>query len=249
MKSAALAIVLSACVPGFPQQEASVPQFEVASVKPAAPVTARYRGGTGPWTISTNPGVLVMTNVTLHTLIHYAYDLSDRQFSGEPGWIASETYDVRGKASYPATREELYLMLRKLLADRFQLRFHWETQSMWIYSLVVSKGGPKFHEATEATSTGSAGFSSMTMETFAKMISGSAATEFTQPLDRTGLKGKYDLAAINVRQAPTEAQVGMSLIDAWVEAMPRQLGLELKREKAPVRIFVIDHVGRVPSAN
>jgi uncharacterized protein (TIGR03435 family) len=39
-------------------------------------------------------------------------------------------------------------MLRQLLADRFQVRFHREPKEMGIYALTVAKGGPKLKPST-----------------------------------------------------------------------------------------------------
>ena len=38
-------------------------------------------------------------------------------------------------------------MLRSLLADRFQLKFHREMKEMPVYDLVIDKNGPKFKES------------------------------------------------------------------------------------------------------
>jgi len=224
----------------------AAPEFEVASVKPAAPTAARGRGGTGPWGIKVDPGLVTFTNVTLKILIHYAYGMTgdasdDQHITGGPGWVDGQTYDVSGKAGSASSRDDLMLMLRKLLADRFQLKFHWEQKEGFVYSLVVSKGGPRFHEAKEGA-TGPM-LTHATMAQFAMGLVGAEATGYTSAVDRTGLTGTYDLT---MKLSP---EPGMGPMDAWVAAMPSQLGLELKREKGTIQMFNIDHVEKTPSAN
>jgi uncharacterized protein (TIGR03435 family) len=38
-------------------------------------------------------------------------------------------------------------MLQPLLAERFRLKFHWETKNLPVYELVVAKDGSKLHES------------------------------------------------------------------------------------------------------
>jgi uncharacterized protein (TIGR03435 family) len=47
------------------------------------------------------------------------------------------------------TKEQFRLMLQNMLAERFHLVVHHETQNFPGYDLVVADGGPKFKEATE----------------------------------------------------------------------------------------------------
>jgi uncharacterized protein (TIGR03435 family) len=236
---------LSLTMAAFGQPAA--PEFEVASVKPAAPVVSRGRGGgTGAWGINVDPGLVTFTNVTLKILIHYAYGMTgeasdDPQITGGPSWLDGQTYDVSGKATSAAGRDEMMLMLRKLLADRFQLKFHWEPKEAFVYSLVVGKGGPKFHEAKDDGNPRA--LTHVTMAQFAMMLMGTEATGHTRAIDRTGLTGTYDLT---MKLAP---EPGVSIMDAWVAAMPSQLGLELKRDKGTIQMFTIDHVEKTPSAN
>lgn len=151
--AAMVALIVAATCPlsGIQEHEAKA-EFEVASVKVAQSTLGASRGGIGPWNVKAGPDSLVMTNVTLRMLIHYAYHLpgypdSDNRISGGPTWLDSATFDINAKAPGKASREELNLMLRPLLADRFQLQFHWLTKDVALYALVIGKGGIKFREA------------------------------------------------------------------------------------------------------
>jgi uncharacterized protein (TIGR03435 family) len=60
----------------------------------------------------------------------------------------SERYDVTAKAEDGASaRDQLQLMTRTLLEDRFKLILHHETKEVPVYVLLAGKGGPKLTEA------------------------------------------------------------------------------------------------------
>src|SRR5437016_12640136 len=143
----AVGIALTARAPAQPVATPEKPlSFEVASLKPAAPgaqggIIRPMRGNQS----------YVATNMPLRVLIRIAYGVSDRQLSGGPSWIDTETFDMDAKAEKPATVDELHLMLRTLLEERFQLKVHKETKEQAVFALVVDKGGPKMkvHEPVE----------------------------------------------------------------------------------------------------
>lgn len=67
------------------------------------------------------------TNVTLSMLIQRAYNLGSK-ISGGPKWLDSDRFDLEAAASNPTKVKEaqLYSMLQKLLAERFQLKIHFQ---------------------------------------------------------------------------------------------------------------------------
>jgi uncharacterized protein (TIGR03435 family) len=125
-------------------------KYEVVSVKP-------NKSGNFGRTQITSDG-LTMPNVSLQFLIQFAFGIQDFQFSGMPGWLNSERFDIDAKMD-PAVADALQKlspddqklarqkMLQALLADRFQLTIHRETRELQVYSLTVAKNGPKLHEA------------------------------------------------------------------------------------------------------
>ncbi len=75
-----------------------------------------------------------------------------QQIKGIPGWVASERFTIDAKADGPAITEMMRgPMMRPVLAERFKLKFHWETRDAPVYELGVAKGGPKL-QSTAATS-------------------------------------------------------------------------------------------------
>jgi uncharacterized protein (TIGR03435 family) len=138
-----------------PQTGAAGPAFEVASIKPNNSGDGRVMMGLQPG------GRFTATNVPLRLLIRNAYQLQDFQIVGAPSWIASERYDIVAKAEDGAPPEtpsldrtgpnRNQLMIRALLAERFQLVAHNETRELPIYALVVARGdgklGPDLHKS------------------------------------------------------------------------------------------------------
>ena len=123
---------------------ASSPAFEVASVKPAK------SGGLPPFVRS--PGRFTM-RAPLRVLIQNAYQLlQDAQVVGGPSWLTSDRFDINATVAGNPPPEQIPLMLRALLADRFKLVVHTETRELPIYALVLAgrdgKLGARIRPAT-----------------------------------------------------------------------------------------------------
>src|SRR5437016_1341336 len=117
------------------QIDLAKPAFEVASVKPSAP------GGSGGG-MRPGPTGLTAKNVTLLFCIRIAYEVQDDQVSG-PSWLSTEQYDIAARTDAPVSQNQLRLMLRTLLAERFRLVLHREERIRSVYTLVVAKDGPR----------------------------------------------------------------------------------------------------------
>jgi len=115
-------------------------EFEVASVKPAAPGVRKgsMRGGPG----SGDPGQFTIVSYPLQRLILFAHSLRDDQLKA-PEWMQSEMYDIVAKVPPGATAGQARIMLADLLRARFQMTFHHETVDRTVYDLSVAPGGPK----------------------------------------------------------------------------------------------------------
>jgi hypothetical protein len=113
------------------------PAFDVASVK-----TNKSGGGfINLGNLGQSGSLYRATNVTLNILITAAYQLKPQQISGLPDWGSSEHFDIDARAADNTGIDQKRLMLQSLLADRFKLAAHHETQLRPIYALVVSKAG------------------------------------------------------------------------------------------------------------
>src|SRR5438093_5376950 len=123
------------------------PAFEVASIK-------QNNSGDGRVMMQLQPGGrFTATNIPLRLLIRNAYQLQDFQIVGRPSWIGSERYNIVAKAEDGTPPEtpsidrtgpnRIQLMIRSLLAERFQLVVHNETRELPIYALVVARSDGK----------------------------------------------------------------------------------------------------------
>ena len=144
------------------------PQFEVAQVRQAKPAPGRVYER-----ITTDPGRLTGSGVTLKQLIFEAYDMPYYRIFGGPAWLESETYDLEAKAETAVSLNQLKLMLRGLLADRFKLSLHRETRELKFYALTVAKNGPKLQAAKEGDRSSAQGLERFRgdMEEFAHLLS------------------------------------------------------------------------------
>ena len=115
--------------------------FEAASVKPNI-------SGENDTSMRPQPsGRFTATNAPLQLLVTYAYQLQQFQLQGAPGWLRTDRFDVIATlgAETPAAPvgsdqpTPMMLALRTLLADRFKLAVHWETQELPIYALVLAR--------------------------------------------------------------------------------------------------------------
>ena len=123
--------------------------FEVASIKPAAPMeSGRFMVGISGGPETPDPVQMTFTNVSLSNLIQTAWDVKEYQISG-PAWLQSVRFDISAKVPAGATKAQSKIMLQNLLADRFKLVLHHSTKEESIYALLVAKGGPKLKEAVD----------------------------------------------------------------------------------------------------
>jgi uncharacterized protein (TIGR03435 family) len=130
---ACLLVILAFC--------ARAQEFEVASIKPAAPDERRMFMGPGPG------GGISVTNLTLKQMIQTAWRIMPFQISGPPAWIDSARYKVVAKPEKKPAPEENRRMLQALLKDRFQLAIHPETKEMPVYALVLARKDGKLGES------------------------------------------------------------------------------------------------------
>jgi uncharacterized protein (TIGR03435 family) len=270
----AAAILLAS--PIYAQSAQAPLTFEVASIKPSA---SDLRGAT----FQIQPGGgLKVAGATLRSLLTFAYDVRDFQVSGGPGWIDSDRFDILARVerssaaenapAYPRQMsdeqrrtgfQQMRERVKALLAERFQLTIHRESKEQTIYALVVGKNGSKLQEtkgdAGPMLRRGRGQITGQGIEM--QMLASSLANQVGRPIvDRTGLKGRYDIklewtpdpgqdpgplgAPPGVEPPPPPDPNGPSLFAALQE----QLGLRLESQKGPAEMLVIDRVER-PSEN
>src|SRR5258708_3641046 len=110
----------------FCQSSVMAPEFAAALIKPDG-VGTNEGVGKGREIIETNPGSLKMQNIRLSSALTWAYRIQPNQISGPDG-IYSERYVIIARTESAVPDEQLRLMLRKLLIDRFRMSVHWVTK-------------------------------------------------------------------------------------------------------------------------
>jgi uncharacterized protein (TIGR03435 family) len=126
----------------FCQTPAARSEFEVASVKASAPLSAD-----GQFSVGVHiDGAMVRCNyLTLRNYLTMAYDVKDYQLIA-PDWMGADHFDIVAKRPDGSGDQDLRGMVASLLADRFKLVMHRETRDLPAYALVVGKGGLKIKE-------------------------------------------------------------------------------------------------------
>jgi bla regulator protein BlaR1 len=242
-----------------PQSRAQSPaggaavSFAAASIKPSVLWKAIGEGSHRSH-IEYSPASLSMWNVSLGDCVQWAYGVKFYQVSG-PNSLDAERYDILAKASAPASVLQLRSMLQQLLAERFRLTLHRDTRELPVYELIVAKSGPKLPaakadgdlpvravESLPRVQDGSFVFQETTMAEFAEKLSLLRGIE-RPVLDRTGIKGVYDIILRSAASAILQEN-GPSLLTLVQE----QLGLKLAPARDPIEVLVIDHSEK-PSEN
>ena len=238
------------------------PEFVVATIKPSRPDAPRGGYGIRGQDVTT-------TNVTVNWMIKLAYNVHANQIAGAPSWVDSERYDTVGRSDTPGepSRDQMKLMIQKLLVDRFQLKFHTEKKELPVYAMVVAKGGPKISvSAGDPNAFPGIGFGREpgVISLFGRntglngVANGLQSNILDKPVvDQTGLTGRYDF---QLRFTPDAIQLanfgGLGPANAAdpnpppdiFTAFEQQLGLKLQATKAVVDVMVIDRIER-PSPN
>ncbi|HXW55209.1 MAG TPA: TIGR03435 family protein [Candidatus Cybelea sp.] len=209
---------------------AASPSFEVASIKP------NRSGAPNRFIQLGDPSRFTTTNIPAKDLLEFAYHLQPFQISGGPGWIESQGYDIEAKVDDTVARDleklpreqrmdQIRLMLRSLLEDRFKLKVSHETKELPVYALVVAKGGPKLTPAAAPPaqpaganaprgprglgimmSPGEIRSTGMPIRTLAEVLARQPEIGGRLVLDQTGIDGNYDFTLHWAAQSPRAQQ-------------------------------------------
>jgi len=226
--------------------------FDVASVKRSTRVAGRDT--VSPITITFTG--LTAHNVTLKRLLGHAYGVQPFQVSGGPGWLDSNEYDVEARVSAAVPRDQMYAMLRSLLAERFELQVHVGSVAKQVYELTPDRGGVRIPPVKEGETPKTADsifrgdmrqFSyflgvQLSIPPIEDPTRPSFATGPPMPvLDRTGLDGIFEIATVR-------PEAGADMFTLWQRAL-RELGVRLVVRDATLESVVIDAASPTPRAN
>lgn len=249
--------------------EANVdPNFEVATIKP------NNTGATSMQGLTLRGRNFETRASSLADLISFAYEAQVKQIVNAPEWYDKDRYDISAVPEQEGSPnpEQVRIMIRKLLTDRFGLKFHREKREMSAYVLTVAKDGSKLKPTQIQGTLPGIGIRPGTGGITLNVIN-AAIPDFTgflqilvldRPVvDKTGLTGRYDFQCTF---APDDSQFGghppqlpkptnsngssgaETTAPSLYDAFQQELGLKLAAEKTGVDAIVIDHLEK-PSAN
>jgi uncharacterized protein (TIGR03435 family) len=226
--------------------------FEAASIRlhaPAVDVPVLKNPDVNPIQISGNRVTLQM--VGLKSLVVAAYSVKEYQVSGGPRWASEfdSVYDIAAKTEADAAQsmDQVRLMLRSLLAERFHLKLRRESRELPVYNLVVvksvGKSGLKLKEASE-TLPPTPGMRRGSMGQLAALLS----LMVERPvIDKTGLAGIYEYSN-GLTLLDMGAQDSAGITAGTLTAIQETLGLRAEPAKAALEMLVIESAEK-PSEN
>lgn len=217
-------------------------RFDVASVRPNTLDDRIVTIDPGP------NGRFSARGYSLKLLIQHAYTVKGFQIGGGPGWLDVDRYDILARGRSDATPEQLRLMLRALLEERFALRVHRIQKEMPGFELSVTGAQSKLKPSGASNenadmrrdATGALVANGISMPAFATIVSAYLAKPV---VDKTRLPGLYDFRILwteRADQVPDAESTGVSLISALRD----QLGLKLTSKRVTAEVIVIDRAAK-----
>jgi uncharacterized protein (TIGR03435 family) len=201
---------------------------------------------------------------TLYELIRLAYQLGPHEIAG-PAWLSDRRYEVTAIVPPGTTKEAVPVMLRHLLAERLGLKTHWEERVRPVRALLVAETGHKLIEAEGEEKKEDVKIAGMTikashyrtagrffsaaldLDILAEYLSG----ELKEPvMNATRLDKRYRVDAHwtpNPRQGFAPGSHGSD--SEYPQALLKQLGLRLEKQRLPTKMLVVDHANLLPTAN
>ena len=234
--------------------------FDVVSIKP-------NKSGEGRRSIGGSGAGWRMVNVSAAGLILTAYPGRTDELLGAPAWVTSERWDVDARATFEPSRDQERIMLRTLLADRFKLAAHVETQQRPIYNLVVARAdgrlGPRLRRIEidcetfkrpavardapppPANEPPPCSFRMSAGSTVMMTSGGRTLQSLADVLSPMAGRPVFDRTGLTGYYAFTLEHAGLGTDDASLfTALQEQLGLKLEAGRASIEVLVVDRVER-----
>lgn len=255
--TAAIAVAQNSSPPSTTPAESLA--FEIVTIKPS------HAPG---WNMYPTPDGYHGIGVSLRQLVREAYGVFDNNLLvGGAAWIDNDKFDIDAKfdpSNIPNAKDLTYRqradMLRAVLADRFQLKVHFEQKTFPVYNLVIATTEPKLKEAppehlhsapwggpTCLHTRGRAGMMAVEGCGAGALADSLSYDSGRKVIDKTGLTGRYDFE-LHWTPDNTPADSPLAGGPSIFTALQEQLGLKLEPATAPLDVLVIDSAQK-PSGN
>jgi uncharacterized protein (TIGR03435 family) len=223
-----------------------------------------------------------MRNATIFDMIEFAYGLGEQDddrenaaIVGGPTWIDFDRFDI--SAMIPSLKtpgllagptdsanplidpnDQMRPVLKRVLVERFHLKYHTENRPLPGFVVTIAKEGPKLTEAKnpavanechgERDKANPVQYKlTCTSETVGQFVS-TLDQAFPHPImDRTGLTKPYDFT-LKLALGP-DVHTRDDLARVYTDAFNKQLGLVVMHGDVPQPAYVVDAVDRTPTAN
>ncbi len=212
--------------PSVAWQAPTAPAFEAASVR-----FVRTGGGSANPII--DPGRFRCPAIAPMHLLRMAYKLKPYQIVGGPAWLEEDRYAINAKAESPADLDQMRLMLRGLLIERFKLSFHRETKEVAGYAIVVGRGGPILRSSSGGDPKHS---HSVTFESVADVIQVATLYYGCPIADETKITAPMDISVdiSAYMEDPNRGSKQREYGDYEVNEALRKAGLKLESRKQKI---------------
>jgi uncharacterized protein (TIGR03435 family) len=271
-----------ASAPASAETAAYVPTmtFDVATVRESKPTPPFNVGGSfQPF----NSSHVHFQNVSLMNLMQWSYGIDELRIEWPkdlPPDMLQAKFNVEAKADAETDERMAKLsaddielehrhMLQTMLAERFNLKAHWQTRDAKTYDLVVVKPG-RLKESTGAAPSeedlkfwngkpvpalydkgnATGGIEHIAHAASMTEIVKELAFWFRHPItDKTGLTGKYDFDVKSYQVYTNDRKDDET--NPWqtlAQAIQEQIGLKIVPTHGPVPMLVVEHV-ESPSEN
>jgi len=245
------------------QQAANpLPAFDAASVRPFTLPAGGWAWGKPDM----DPQYFRIKGAPLRYIILTAYGLDDFQLTGLPDWAAHEFFTINATTDAPASPDQMLLMLRRLLTERFHLQVEESEKEQPVWAIVAAPGGPKMTpraddekcprgisgddmKAAGAPRNSMSGFNGCTMDDLVRAFNrpGNAQQLGRPVIDKSGLTGRYHMLVwteTEIDDTYTGPGRRFSYVEPFREAVEKELGLKLVEDKQKLHFIHVVNVTR-----
>lgn len=227
------------------------PDWDIVTVKPSNPNDVRGQH------IDFRGRHVMLLDTTVEQFLLIGYSVQQSQLPDLPNWAKTTRWDLDGIPTVEGlpSLTQIQGLIRKILAERFELQLHHDQRELPVFALTIAKGGPKLVVNTSDPNgwmdqqNGNRDGRHVEALKNASMAELALILQFhvDRPVvNQTGLTGRYDF---KLQWTQDDAQTtAPDAPPGLFTAIQEQIGLKLERVNSPADVLVIDKLEK-PGAN